>query len=129
MTDREHLQFDDGPFRETQDGLQQLLARSTKDWEFRQKLLTDPRAALEEHLGYPLPTPLNIRFVENEADATIVLPSYEGDEFSDEELEAVLGGTFYVTSDAGMLKLTTWLRSHVDNNNSGTRRASKNTRD
>ena len=108
------LQFDDDDFRETQDRLQQLLTRSATDWGFRQKLLTDPQAALEEHLGHALPGPLNIRFVENEADATIVLPHYQGDEYSDEELEAVLGGTIYVTSDADLLKLTTWLRSHVE---------------
>jgi len=108
----QRLQFDDENFRETQDGLQQLLARSATDWGFRQKLLTDPRAALEEHLGHPLPVLLSIQFVENEADATIVLPNFQGDECSDEELEAVLGGTIYVTSDAGLLKLTTWLRSH-----------------
>ena len=106
------LQFDEENFRDTQDGLQHLLARSATDWDFRQKLLTDPQAALEEHLGYTLPAPLNIQFVENEADATIVLPNYQGDEFSDEALETVLGGTLYVTSDAGLLKLTTWLKSH-----------------
>lgn len=93
MFTMQHLQADEENFREKQDGLQQLLTRSATDWGFRQKLLTDPRAALEEHLGHALPGPLNIRFVENEADATIVLPNFQGDAFSDEELEAVLGGT------------------------------------
>lgn len=109
----QHLQLDDENFRETQDGLQQLLARSATDWSFRQKLLTDPQTALEEHLGYPLPVPLNIRFVENEADATIVLPNYQGDELSDEEQEAVRGGTIYVTSDEGLFKLREWLASRM----------------
>ncbi len=115
----QHLQFEDENFRETQDGLQQLLARSATDWGFRQKLLTNARAALEEHLGHPLPVPLNIQFVENEADATIVLPNYQGAELSDEELEVVFGGTIYVTSDAGLLKLTTWLMSHIEKEKRG----------
>ena len=115
----QRLQFDDENFRETQDGLQQLLARSATDWGFRQKLLTNPQAALEEHLGHSLPVPLNIRFVENEADATIVLPNYQGVELSDEELEVVLGGAIYVTSDAGLLKLTTWLMSPIEKEKRG----------
>ena len=96
-------------FRQTQDGLQQLLARSATDWAFRQKLLADPQAALEEHLGHALHTPLNIRFIENEAEATIVLPTYQGEADADEDLEGVLGGAIYVASDAELIKLTTWL--------------------
>jgi hypothetical protein len=53
--------------------LQEVLARSAVDKEFRQLLKTDPRAAFAAH-GVELPAGLNVSFVENAHDATIVLP-------------------------------------------------------
>ncbi len=74
--------------------LRGALARSATDKAFRQKLLTDSRAALSEYTGVPV-TDVNIVFVENNADATIVLPDPVGSEseLSDRELEVVAGGT------------------------------------
>jgi len=76
-----------------QEALQGILARSATDREFRQKLLTDPRAALAEYTGQDAPG-VDIRFVENTATATIVLPDFaDGSaELSESELEAVAGG-------------------------------------
>jgi hypothetical protein len=74
--------------------LRGALARSATDKAFRQRLLTDSRAALSEFTGLAV-TDVDIRFIENNADATIVLPDVVGgeSELSDRELEVVAGGT------------------------------------
>jgi Nitrile hydratase, alpha chain len=74
-----------------------LIERSLEDDAFRQRLLEDPRAALEEALGTRLPDNIEVRAVEETADTIyLVLPSAspvgEGGELSDRELEAVAGG-------------------------------------
>ena len=74
-----------------------LIERSLQDDAFRQRLLADPKAAVEEELGIQLPAEVQIRVVEETAD-TIYLalpsasPAGEGGELSDQELEAVAGG-------------------------------------
>src|SRR5688572_23114358 len=60
-------------YKSAQGKLNEMLARSTTDMEFRQKLLSDPRAAFAE-VGESIPEGVELRFVENQADATIVLP-------------------------------------------------------
>ena len=74
-----------------------LVERSLQDDAFRQRLLADPKAAVEEELGIQLPAEVQIRVVEETAD-TIYLalpsasPAGEGGELSDRELDAVAGG-------------------------------------
>ena len=77
--------------------MQELLTRSATDPEFRQKLLTDPRAAFSEFTGREIPEPFNVRFIENKAGATVVLPDPIDPEaeMSEQDLEAVAGGTTY----------------------------------
>ena len=74
---------------------QQILSRSATDMEFRQKLLADPHAAIAEYEGVTIPEGFNVVFVENKADATIVLPDPVDPEaeLSETELEAVSGGS------------------------------------
>jgi hypothetical protein len=74
--------------------LNQILSRSATDSAFRQKLLTDPRAAIAEFAGKPV-ADLPIVFVENTADATFVLPDAidPAMQLSEEELQAVAGGS------------------------------------
>ena len=74
-----------------------LIQRSLQDESFRQRLLDDPRAAVEEELGTRLTEGVEVRVVEESADTIyLVLPSVslvgEGGELSDEALEAVAGG-------------------------------------
>ena len=74
-----------------------IVQRSLEDDSLRQKLLADPRAALEEELGTRLPEEVRVVAVEETADTIyLVLPSAssagEGGELSDQELEAVAGG-------------------------------------
>ncbi|WP_353265412.1 hypothetical protein [Gemmatimonas sp.] len=80
------------------DALQQVLARSATDRAFRTQLLQSPHEALASFSGQPVDSispDFNIAFVENTADATIVLPDYVDPdaELSESELETVAGGT------------------------------------
>jgi hypothetical protein len=74
-----------------------LINRSLQDEDFRQMLLDDPKAAVEQELGAQLPEGVEVRAVEESADTIyLVLPSAsplgEGGELSDEALESVAGG-------------------------------------
>ena len=83
-----------------------LIERGLEDESFRQRLLEEPRAALEEELGASLPAEVQIRVVEESADTIyLVLPSASalvgdrGGELSDRNLELVAGGDVAVTWD------------------------------
>ena len=74
-----------------------LVQRSLQDEAFRQRLLEDPKAAVEEELGTRLPEEVRVVAVEETANTNyLVLPSAspadEGGELSERELEAVAGG-------------------------------------
>jgi hypothetical protein len=80
--------------RKATEKMEALLARSSTDLEFRKKLIADPRTAMAEFTGRAVPDGVNIVFVENSADATIVLPDAIDPEaeLSDRELQSVAGG-------------------------------------
>jgi hypothetical protein len=75
-----------------------IVQRSVQDDAFRQRLLSDPKAVVEEELGTRLPEGIRVRAVEESADTIyLVLPSAsplgdEGGELSELQLEAVAGG-------------------------------------
>jgi Nitrile hydratase, alpha chain len=72
-----------------------IVRRSLEDEDFRQRLLEDPKAAVEEELGSRLPDAVQVRAVEESADTIyLVLPSASalGEELSDWDLEKVTGG-------------------------------------
>jgi hypothetical protein len=76
-----------------------LVQRSMEDEDFRQRLLEDPKEAVEQEMvGAQLPEGVEVRVLEESADTIYLrLPSAsavgEGEELSDEELEAVAGGS------------------------------------
>lgn len=81
--------------RAAQETMQGLMSRSATDRSFRDQLINDPRAAVAEFTGREVPESYNVRFIENTATATIVLPDMvdPAAELSESELEAVAGGT------------------------------------
>ena len=77
-----------------------IVQRSLEDEAFRQRLLEDPKAAVEQELGSRLPEEVRIVTVEETAETIyLVLPSTpvasgEGGALSDQELESVSGGAW-----------------------------------
>jgi hypothetical protein len=73
-----------------------ILTRSATDAEFRRKLVQDPRAAVAEFTNRDVSqlAGFNVVFVENKADATVVLPDPIDPEaeLAEAELESVAGG-------------------------------------
>jgi hypothetical protein len=74
-----------------------VIERSLQDESFRQRLLEDPRATMEQELGVQLPAEVRVQAVEETADTIyLVLPSAspagETGELSDQQLESVAGG-------------------------------------
>ncbi|HEX5850187.1 MAG TPA: NHLP leader peptide family RiPP precursor [Rubrobacter sp.] len=75
-----------------------IVQRSIEDEAFRQRLVENPKGAVEEELGSQLPEEVRVVTVEESADTVyLVLPGTpmagaEGEALSDQELEAVAGG-------------------------------------
>ena len=75
-----------------------IVQRSIEDDAFRQRLIEDPKGAVEQELGTQLPEEVRVVTVEESADTIyLVLPSTSmagaaGGELSDRELESVAGG-------------------------------------
>ena len=77
-----------------------LIERALEDETFRQRLLDDPKGVVEQELGTRLPEDVRMVTVEETQDTIyLVLPfsspvgSAEGGSLSDQELEAVAGGS------------------------------------
>ena len=81
-----------------------LIEKSVEDDAFRQRLIEDPKAAVEQELGTRLPEEVQVVTVEESADTIyLVLPSTpmagaEGVELSDQELESVADGNWFSRS-------------------------------
>ena len=75
-----------------------LIERSLEDESFRRRLLEDPKGAVEQELGTPVPEEVQIRAVEETSDTIYLVlppgtsPVGRGGEIPDRELEAVAGG-------------------------------------
>lgn len=79
--------------QQVEQGISEVLNRSTTDLEFRKQLLSDPRAALSAHFGREIPATTDIRFIDPKGVPTVVLPDVAGSgELSEGELETVAGG-------------------------------------
>ena len=73
---------------------QQVIARATKDPDYRRQLLADPRAALGQAFGQELPAHVQVKVIEQEPDTIYLLLPREAasQELSEEELDSVAGG-------------------------------------
>ena len=80
-----------------------LIQRSLEDDSFRQRLLADPRAAVEQELGTRLPEEVRVVAVEETAETIyLVLPfgstdAQEAGALSDQQLDEVVGGDLPTT--------------------------------
>jgi len=81
-----------------------LIEKSVEDESFRQRLIEDPKGAVEQELGTRLPEEVRVVSVEESAETIyLVLPSTpmagrEGGALSDQELESVAGGSWFSRS-------------------------------
>lgn len=77
--------------------LEAVTGRAKTDEVFRRRLLETPREAIHDAFGVRLPEGFRVRFVEKDPDVDlmVVLPGLreEEDELTEDELEAVAGGT------------------------------------
>lgn len=85
-------------FDPNKDIQEQVIAKAKEDPEFKQLILTNPKAALEQEIGQSIPTDLEIKVVQQTKNKLyMVLPleqdQVQAQELSDKELEAVSGGT------------------------------------
>ena len=74
-----------------------LIAKAWTDEAFRQQLLSNPKAVVEQEFGEQLPEGINVEIIQEPANTLyIVLPAMPesggSEELNDEELEAVAGG-------------------------------------
>ncbi|WP_334812692.1 NHLP leader peptide family RiPP precursor [Nostoc sp.] len=82
---------------------EKIIARAWQDASFKQKLLSNPRAAFEKE-GIPLPQSIELKVVEESSNTLyFVLPIQpsETGELSEAELESVAGGSWGGADDNG----------------------------
>jgi len=91
-----------------------LIEKSVEDASFRQRLIENPKGAVEEELGTRLPEEVRIVTVEETADTIyLVLPSTpmasgEGGELSNQDLESVAGGDYPVAPPSADCYSSPW---------------------
>lgn len=73
---------------------EEIQKKAMTDREFREKLLKDTNAAVEEMIGEPLPEGAKLKAVERDPAYTqeFVIPDFVGDELSQEELDKIADG-------------------------------------
>ena len=79
---------------------ERIMVQAAKDESFRNEMLADPKTAFEKYSGQKLPGDVQIAVHEN-TDKLInfaLPPDLSNLELSDEDLEKVAGGEFFVTA-------------------------------
>ena len=75
-----------------------IVGRATEDTEFRARLLSDPKATVEQELGVAIPASMSIE-VHEEGDTTAHLLLPPDSRLGEDDLQAVAGG-FEFSTDA-----------------------------
>lgn len=81
--------------QEIQRVIEESIRRGKTDQQFRSLALSNPRAAVEQVAGKPVPEGLRVKFFDGSGEhLSIILPEYVEDEseLSDTQLEQVAGG-------------------------------------
>ena len=73
-----------------------IYQKSMRNADFRKLALENPNEAINQVIGKDVPEGFRLKVIEGDpnADLTVVLPDFRGDELSDDELENVAGGGF-----------------------------------
>jgi hypothetical protein len=74
--------------------IQKISVKAATDKDFRQLALTNPNEAIKQVAGKEVPEGYTIKMIENApgVDQTFVLPDYQDDVLSDNEVDQVDGG-------------------------------------
>jgi len=81
-----------------------VIAKAMEDPAYKQRLLSNPKAVLEEELGEKLPADLTVQVLQQSPKQLYLLLPIDIDELvrdgviSESELEAVAGGSFFLVS-------------------------------
>ncbi len=73
----------------------ELVLKAWEDEEFKQRLVSDPKAAITEMFGVEVPDVIDIKVVEEDMKTLYVrlpMKPVSEDELTDEQLEAIAGG-------------------------------------
>ncbi len=73
----------------------ELVLKAWEDEEFKQRLVSDPKAAITEMFGVEIPDAIDVKVVEEDLQTLYVrlpMKPVGEDELTDEQLEAIAGG-------------------------------------
>ena len=76
-----------------------IVGKAAEDAEFRARLLSDPKGAIEQELGVTIPASLSLKVHEEDSDATVHLVLPPGSKLSEGDLQAVAGGWVGLSAD------------------------------
>ncbi|UKO95909.1 NHLP leader peptide family RiPP precursor [Nostoc sp. UHCC 0870] len=89
---------------------ERIIAKAMEDSIYKQRLLNDPKAVLEEELGEKLPADLTIQVLQQSSKNLYLLLPIDIDELvrdgmlSESELEAVAGGFLFLAATPYVVK-------------------------
>ena len=76
-----------------------IVGKAAEDAEFRARLLSDPKGAIEQELGVTIPASLSIEVHQEESGSTAHLVLPPGSRLNEGDLQAVVGGWAGLSAD------------------------------